>query len=377
MIYFNNAATSYPKPPEVIEAMREELEHPPANPHRDHVTVPSASARCRSRLAKLFHTPDPNRIILCSGGTEALNLAVNGLIRDRSHVVTTSLEHNAVLRPLYHLKDQGRIDLDILPLNVAKGISHDDLSAALRPDTSLVVINHASNVSGLVVDLKPIYEICHRRRIPLLIDASQSAGSVEIVIADMPWAVIAFTGHKSLLGPPGTGGLAVGDSVDLKLWKLGGTGINSESPSMPDIWPMKYEPGTLNHPGFAGLAASIEYILKRGIPYFINEKNHLVERLEKGLAGISGITVYSPPNRKNPCGVVSFTLDGWSPREVGYILRESFDIRVRTGLHCAPLIHEALGVYPDGTIRVSFSGFNTKDEVDYLLEAISTIRGKQ
>jgi cysteine desulfurase/selenocysteine lyase len=377
MIYFNNAATSYPKPDAVIDAMREELTRPPANPHRDHVDFPSADRRCRTRLAEFFNVPDSSRIILCSGGTEALNLAINGLIKSHAHVITTSLEHNAVLRPLYHLETQGRIDLDILPLNISRGISPDDLVAAIRPETTLVVVNHASNVTGVVVDLEQIYEICHSRNIPLLIDASQSAGSVMLNVADMPGAVIAFTGHKSLLGPPGTGGLVVGAEMDLRLWKLGGTGIHSEYKSMPNIWPEKYEPGTMNHPGLAGLAAALDYILERGLFFFTEKKNFLAQRLENGLAGIPGVTIYAPTIGQNPCGVVGFTLAGQDIKEVGYILRESFDIRVRTGLHCAPLIHRALGTYPDGTIRVSLSVFNTSAEVDQLLEAVTAILGDQ
>ncbi|MEW6263985.1 MAG: aminotransferase class V-fold PLP-dependent enzyme [Thermodesulfobacteriota bacterium] len=375
-IYFNNAASSHPKPETMIAAVVEELSHSPANPYRDHADTPWATDRCRSIVADLFHAPNPERVILCSGATEAINMALHGLIREKTHVVATSFEHNAVLRPLYGLSRLGRIRLEIVQVDPYGHDPGQEVIQAIRPDTGLVVVNHTSNVNGAFMEIESIHDVCRRFNIPILIDASQSAGALPINASEMPWALMAFTGHKSLLGPPGTGGLVVGQEVKLEPWKLGGTGIHSEYEEMPDIWPLKFEAGTQNYPGLAGLAASVEYVLERGVDFFSQVKNNLAQELIGQLAAKQGISLYSPLNRKNPCGIVSFTIAGWTPREIGYILQESFQIRVRTGLHCAPLMHRALGTFPDGTIRVSFSTFNTIEEVNEFMAALHAITTK-
>ena len=373
MIYFNNAASSFPKPNAAVEAVLEELRRPPVNPYRDHADLLSADDRCRRAIAALFNAPHQERIIFCSGATEAVNLALNGLVHNEMHVVTTPLEHNAVLRPLYHMEKLGRITLEIVPVDPLKPHVHEKVIEAIGPRTSMVVVNQASNVNGLVVDIEPIYEACHKRGLPLVIDASQSAGSISLNASAMPKAVIIFTGHKSLLGPAGTGGMVIGPDVELGLWKLGGTGIHSEYKSMPELMPLKYEPGTLNHPGLAGLAAAVEYIIEQGPENLARKKSDLSGYLVKNLEARPEVSLYTPGQRKNPCGIVSFNLEGWSPQEVGYILQESFGIRVRTGLNCAPLMNQALGVFPQGTVRISFSAENTCDEVEQLLAALSSI----
>jgi cysteine desulfurase / selenocysteine lyase len=377
MIYFNNAATGYPKPDVVIEAVAENIKLPPSNPYRENVTQTSTTAVCRERIAALFQFPHPERVILCSGATEALNIAINGLIQKGARVITTQLEHNAVLRPLYKLRDSGHIKLDILPCRPPGRIAIDRFKSAMGTETRLLVINHASNVTGSVLDIHEIYGVCEARGIPLIVDVSQSAGTTKIDFSRMPKAILAFTGHKSLLGPRGTGGLLVGKELDPTPWKFGGTGIRSELETMPEMWPLKYEPGTMNQPGIAGLAAALDYLLQRGIEYFAEKRRELAAHLCQKLKKMEGISIYAEKPEKNYCGVVSFTVEGVPTEDVGYILQESFNIRVRTGLHCAPLIHKALGTFPDGTARVSFSAFNTHEEIDEFMGGLDTLKRMQ
>ena len=376
MIYFNNAATGFPKPDVVIEAVAENLKLPPSNPYRENVTQKSTAAICRERIAALFKFPFPERVILCSGATEALNLAINGLIQEDAHVITTQLEHNAVLRPLYHLRDTGQLKLDILPCQPPGRISIEHLKSAIETETRLVVVNHASNVTGAVQDIHEIYAVCESKGIPLIVDVSQSAGTINSDFSTMSKATVIFTGHKALMGPRGTGGLLIGSEIDLNFWKVGGTGIRSDLETMPDMWPLKYEPGTMNQPGIAGLTAAVDFIVQRGLEYFAEKKCELAVHLCKKLEKMEGISIYAEKPEENRCGVVSFTVSGLPAEDIGYILQESFDIRVRTGLHCAPLIHKALGTFPEGTVRVSFSAFNTHKEVDKFTRSLNTMMGK-
>jgi selenocysteine lyase/cysteine desulfurase len=302
-------------------------------------------------------------------------MAIFGLVREGGRVVTTTLEHNAVLRPLFHLRNQGRIELHLLSARFPGRIAEEELKTALGSDTCLVVVNHASNVTGTIQPIQEISEICRSRGIPMVVDASQSAGAVEIDFTEMPLAVLAFTGHKGLLGPRGTGGLLVGSQLDPAFWKVGGTGIRSDLETMPDMWPLKYEPGTMNHPGIAGLSAAVGFLTEQGIRNFAQKKRDLAIHLCEELNRRDGLSVYAEEPERNWCGVVSFALDHTPTDDMGYILQESFDIRVRTGLHCAPLIHKLLGTFPSGTVRVSFSGFNTHEEVVTLLEAVDTVKG--
>ncbi len=352
------------------------LVEPPSNPYRENVTQKTSITICREKIAELFHFADPTRVIFCSGATEALNIAVNGLVARDCHVVTTTMEHNAVLRPLYYLRSAGVIKVDMVPCLSPGDLEMRQFEKALRQDTHLVVVNHISNVTGAELDIDHIYRICESREIPLIIDASQSAGAIDFDFSSMPLAAVAFTGHKALLGPKGVGGLIVGEQLDLRVWKSGGTGIRSDSEYMPDAWPIKYEAGTMNEPGIAGLAYSIDFILARGVMSFQKKKmdltRHLVEELEK----FDDVTVYSERPEKNHCGIVCFNVDNWHAEDVGYILRDAFDTRVRTGLHCAPLIHKDMGTFPGGAIRVSFSASNHHSEVETFIRALQTITGK-
>ncbi|MBI4772664.1 MAG: aminotransferase class V-fold PLP-dependent enzyme [Deltaproteobacteria bacterium] len=373
MIYFNNAATSYPKPDGVAEAVTKSLTDPPTNPYRENVTRESVISSCRERIARLFHFPDPNRVLFCSGSTEALNMAIHGLASKGGHIITTQLEHNAVLRPLHYLETNGVCDVDVLPCRFPGYPSASDFKNTLKKHTCLAVVNHASNVTGARLCLSDIYDICDAHEIPLVIDAAQSAGSLDVDMSGMSRAVLAFTGHKGLLGPKGVGGLLVGDRLNPRVWKSGGTGIRSDLKSMPEMWPVKYEAGTLNQPGIAGLASSVGYILQKGLSFLGNTKEELVRHMVRELGKLDDVTIFSEPPEQNHCGIVCFNVNGWSSEEIGYILNESFDIRVRTGLHCAPLIHRAMGTFPLGAVRASFSCFNTHDEIETFVQALRTI----
>jgi len=374
MIYFNNAATSYPKPDIVIHDILQNLKKPPCSLYRENASEDSEVITCRNLIAKLFQFRSPQRVVICSGATEALNIAIHGLVKDNGHVITTQIEHNSVLRPLYHLRNSGRIKLDIIPCKLPGNILFEEFTHAFRSETCLVVLNHVSNVTGSVQNIEEIYEVCKSHEIPLIVDVSQSAGVIDINFSKMPKAVLAFTGHKSLLGPRGTGGLLIGEEIDLKIWKTGGTGVRSDIETMPDLIPLKYEPGTMNHPGISGLASAISYIMEHGVENSARKRIDLTGLLYDGLNELSGVKIYSETPQKNYCGVLSFTMGRISIREIGYILRESFDIILRVGLHCAPLIHKTLGTFPEGSIRVSFSVFNTHDEVKEFLKALRIIK---
>ena len=373
MIYFNNAATSYPKPACVFDAMRQNLEEPPANPYRRNDHHKPVGFLLREGLAKLLRFDSPDRIALCSGATEALNIAINGLVKPGCHAITTKMEHNSVLRPLFRLQSKAGLSLDILNCDRLGAVSLSELVNTIRSDTCLVAVNHASNVTGQIQDIRRIYAVVAKLGIPLLVDLSQSAGAFEIDLSEMPGLVAVFTGHKSLLGPSGTGGLMIGPDVDLKLWKVGGTGIRSDLKTMPDMWPLKFEPGTPNYPGIAGLGAAVEFLAENKEKLWQN-KEEVSRLLWSALNDIEGIQLFCAPPPKNPCGVFSFKMEGWQSRDLGFALRESFGVQVRTGLHCAPLIHEAAGTFPEGTVRISLSPFNTKAEVESFACALKKIR---
>jgi len=376
LIYFNNAATSYPKLEGTAEAMAKCLIEPPSNLYREDVTQPSTIDRCREKIAGLFHFSDPSRVVFCSGATEALNIAINGLARPRSRVITTTREHNAVLRPLYYLRRSGDVQVDLVSCPPPGILDGNRFENTLTRETSLAVVNHISNVTGAEADIAAIYSLCEARGIPLIVDASQSAGAVDIDFSSMPLAALAFTGHKALLGPKGVGGLIVGRELDLRVWKSGGTGIRSDLEFMPDAWPIKYEAGTRNEPGIAGLAHSLGGILARGLLSVEKQKMGLTSHLVEELGKLGVVAVYSERPEKNRSGIVCFNIDRWPAADIGYVLKDVFGIRVRTGLHCAPLMHRELGTFPDGAIRISFSASNHHDEVDELLRALKTIVGR-
>ncbi|HHS97409.1 MAG TPA: aminotransferase class V-fold PLP-dependent enzyme [Chloroflexi bacterium] len=378
MIYFDNAATSWPKPPGVMEAMARFLNEIGANPgrsgHRMAVEAGRVVYEAREVIAELFNAPDPLRVVFGLNGTEALNLVLRGYLRPGDHVVTSSMEHNAVMRPLRALERQG-VEVTVVPCAPDGTLDPGDVLAAIRPNTALVVLNHASNVVGTIL---PIHEVGAAvgtaGRSPLLVvDAAQTAGAVPIDVQADGIDLLAFTGHKSLYGPMGTGGLVIGERVDLdrlEPLKRGGTGSRSEHEEQPDFLPDKYESGTANAVGLAGLAAGVRWVLERGVETVRAHEEALTRRLVDGLRAIPGVTVYGTLDPARQTATVSFNIAGMEPSEVGLRLDEEFGVLCRVGLHCAPAAHKTIGTFPTGTVRFSLGVFNTAEEVDRALRAV-------
>ena len=376
MIYLNNAATTFPKPETVKAAVAACLNMPIVHGTRagNGQTANDVRTACREALAELFHAPQPERIILTSGATESLNLAIFGLELHHAHVVTTAAEHNSTLRPLKHLERAGAINLTIAPCERDGSVEPEAVIEQITDQTKLVVVNHCSNVTGAALDLQPIGEVTTARGIPFVVDASQSAGNLPLDVEAMHIDFLAFTGHKGLYGIQGTGGAFIRENLHLKPLKVGGTGIRDAWLCQPEEMPTYYEAGTPNLPGIAGLLAGIEFIQQIGMQRIRQHKASLVARMLKYLESRDDVTVYACRRQHSIPGVVSFNLNGLAPQHVSSILEQSFEIIVRAGLHCAPLIHHALHTALSGTVRVSPSYFTTDQEITTFLSAVEIIR---
>ncbi len=379
VLYLDNAATSWPKPPEVIDAMRRYLTEVGANPgrsgHRRSVEAARVVFGAREAVARLLGVDDPLRVVFCANGTHALNLALRGLLRPGHHVVTTGMEHNSVMRPLRALEAQG-VEVSVVPCTSQGVLDPADVERALRPHTALVVMTHASNVVGTIMPVSEVASLAHAHDVLLLVDGAQSAGALPVSLDDLGADLFAFTGHKALLGPTGTGGLIVGERVDLARFEplvRGGTGSRSESQVQPDFLPDKFESGTLNVVGLAGLAAGIEWILERGVAAVRRDEAELTSRLITGLAETPGVCVYGTGDVERQLSTVSFTLAGMEPGEVGRHLDDEYGIAARVGLHCSPLAHETMGTYPGGTVRFSLGAFTTEADVECALRAVRAL----
>jgi len=384
MIYFDNAATSWPKPPGVAEAMLHFLNQVGANPgrsgHRLSVEAGRIVYQVREALATLFNVRDPLRIVFAANATEALNLALRGYLHAGDHVITASMEHNSVMRPLRALAgpSAGRqaITLTVVPCSPQGFLDPADLEVAIRPETVMIVLNHASNVCGSLLPVREAGAIARRHACLLLVDAAQTAGAYPLDVEADQIDLLVFTGHKALVGPMGTGGLAIGERVDLGRLdplKRGGTGSRSERQEQPDFLPDKYESGTANAVGLAGLGAGVRWVLDRGVPAIRRHEVELTRRLIDGLTGIPGVTVYGGLDAARQTATVSFNIAGLLPSDVGLALDEEHDIMCRVGLHCAPAAHETLGTFPQGSVRLSLGALTTAGEVDTALEAVDKL----
>jgi cysteine desulfurase/selenocysteine lyase len=379
MIYFDNAATSWPKPPGVAEAMVHFLSEVGANPgraaHRRAIESGRILYDAREAVCELFHAPDPLRVVFGSNVTEALNLALKGLLRPGDHVVTSSMEHNSMMRPLRALEQKG-VRVTVVGCSPQGVLDPADVEAAIRPDTKLVALNHASNVVGTLLPLAEAGAICRQRDLPLLVDAAQTAGAYPIDVQAARIDLLAFTGHKSLGGPMGTGGLIVGQRVDeaqMEPLIRGGTGSRSEHEVQPDFLPDMYESGTPNVVGLAGLRVGVRWVLERGVEAIRAHEVALARALLHGLSRIDGVTVYGTLDAELQTATVSFNVVGMEPSEVGLRLDDDYGIMCRVGLHCAPTAHKTLGTFPDGTVRFGLSAFNTMDEVEAALTAVGEL----
>ncbi len=375
MIYLNNAATSFPKPKEVQEAVMASFSGPLVHASRTGLEREDDDIiyLCRCKLADLFNIDDPLHIVFTSGSTEALNLAIKGLPLEGGNVIISAIEHNSVIRPLKTLEKEGKITLTIVECDKNGYIEPAQFAEVLRDDTKAIVVNHCSNVTGAVLDIAEISKIAHSIGAYFIVDASQSAGCVPIDCKNWDIDLLAFTGHKSLFGLQGIGGLYIKEGIELKPLKVGGTGILSELLLQPEGMPIHYEAGTLNYPGIISLYAGVQFIHKVGLQNIIEHKKKLYQILFDELGNNPDIEIYSPKNEHTSYSNFCFNVKGMVPEEVGYVLEASFDIWVRTGLHCAPLILPYLGVEPWGTVRASHSYFTTEEEIYKFIEAVKKI----
>ena len=379
MTYLDNAATSFPKPEQVYAAMDRFARHDLANPgrsgHRMALASEHALSDARHRLNRFFGGKNPDRWAFTLNCTDALNMAFKGVLNDGDHVITTDLEHNSVSRPLVALATAGRITLTRIPTDAGGTIDPEAVRAAIGPKTRLVAMTHASNVLGTVQPISDVGKIAREHDLLFLVDAAQTAGVLPIDVQQTCIDLLAFPGHKSLLGPTGTGALYVGSRVTLRPWREGGTGGDSLTPTQPTDFPHHLEGGTPNVLGVVGLVAGLDYVEERGVEAIHKHELALCDQLRSALAELPGFEVFGHGDHSNRVAAVSFRCEALSAYELGGALDQSFDIAVRPGLHCSPYIHKALGTAPDGLLRVSPGPFNTAAHIDRLVEALKEITG--
>lgn len=376
-IYLDNAATTYPKPEAVYAAMdrfaREKGGNPGRSGHRRSLQAGREVLRAREAVARLLGVKDPSRVAFTKNATEALNVVIQGVLARGGHAVITSLEHNSVWRPLEAMARREGISYTVVACSREGVLDVSALEEALRPETRLVACTHASNVTGGLLPLGDIAALAERHGIPLLVDAAQTAGRLALAPESEGIQYLAFTGHKELFGPQGTGGLCIAPGCEIEPLLYGGTGSRSESEVQPDFLPDRYESGTLNAWGLAGLRAGVEFVLERGVEEVRRHEEELTGLLLEGLARLPGITVYGPREWERRIGIVSFNLNGFTSSELASRLDEAYGICVRSGLHCSPLAHRTIGTLQNGTVRASFSCMNTAEDVDHLLQALGEI----
>lgn len=379
MIYLDNAATSWPKPKVVIKAMVDFLERAGGNPGRSGHLLSIEAGRIiyhtRETVARFFNTDNPSRVIFTQNATSAINTVLHGLLKPGDRVITTSIEHNAVMRPLRYLEGKGII-LSQIPCDNRGFLNLEEFKKSISVNTKLVIVNQANNVNGAILPLKEISSLVREYNSLLMVDTAQTAGFLPIDMENYGIDLLIFTGHKNLLGPPGVGGFIIGPRVNHSLiepYMQGGTGSNSELENQPDFLPDKFESGTLNGVGIAGLGAGISYLETIGLEQIQAHKLELIKILIENLSEIPNLTLYHPNNLEKTAPLLSFTLKKQQVSEVGYYLSEEYGIMTRIGLHCAPAVHRTIGTFPQGTIRLSPGIFTTKKEILSTIKAIREI----
>lgn len=374
MIYLDNAATSYQKPEAVYQAVQEAMHHMGNSGRGAHGASLDASRQiysARELLAELFHAGDPARVAFTANSTESLNMAVFGLFGPGDHVITTMLEHNSVLRPLYLLEEAG-LELTILPTDQNGCICYEDIEKAIRPNTKGIICTHASNLTGNMVDIGRIGRFCRKKGLLFVVDASQTAGVFDINMEEMGIDVLCFTGHKGLLGPQGTGGICVRQGVAVRPLIVGGSGVHSYSKAHPEDMPTALEAGTLNGHGIAGLYAALRYIQETGMEQIRERELSLMRQFYDGVRTVPGVTIYGDfTGQRAP--IVSLNIRDYDSGEVADELAYHYEIYTRAGAHCAPLMHRALGTESTGAVRFSMSHFNTEAEIDEAVRAVHEI----
>lgn len=376
MIYFDNAATSFPKPNIVYDSIMEVMKNYGANPGRSGHKLALKLGReifeTRELIAKLFNIKNPMNIIFTSNCTESLNLAIKGILQKGDHVITTSMEHNSVLRPLTALEKQG-IELTIVSGDSMGRIDPSEIEKNIKKNTKLIITTHVSNLTGTIMPIEVIGQIAKKNSIYYLVDAAQSAGVYDIDVKKMNIDMLAFPGHKGLLGPQGTGGLYIKEDLDIKEMQQGGTGSISHLLEQPSVKPDKYESGTPNGPGIIGLGAGINYIFQEGIEKIRKHEEELTKHFIEEVTKIEKVRVYGPANIREQGAVVPINIGDEDSSEISYILDQNYDIEVRPGLHCAPLAHKTIGTFEQGVVRFSFGPFNTHEEIELGIKAIREI----
>lgn len=372
MIYLDNAATTMHKPKEVIDAVVEAMTSL-GNAGRGANEASLSAARiiydAREKLCRFFNGEDPRQIVFTSNSTESLNIAIKGLLEPGDHVITTMLEHNSVLRPLYEMEKKG-VALTIIKADKEGRFSLEEMEAAIRPETKMIVCTNGSNLTGNYVDIGKVGEMAHRHDVLFMVDASQTAGVFPIDVRNMQVDVLCFTGHKGLLGPQGTGGMYVREGLAIRPLKSGGSGVQTYSKTHPREMPTALEAGTLNGHGIAGLRAAVEYIEKTGLDAIRAKEQELMWRFYEGVKEISGVTVYGDFDSRERCAIVALNIGDYDSSEVSDALLTEYGISTRPGGHCAPLMHEALGTVEQGAVRFSFAHSNTEEEVDIAINAV-------
>jgi cysteine desulfurase/selenocysteine lyase len=381
MIYLDNAATSWPKPESVYQAMDSLMRHTGASPGRSGHLLSVTAARIiyetREALCRFFGIADPSHLVFTSNATEALNLAIRGLLHIGDHAITSSLEHNSVMRPLRALEKKG-VEVSVVNCAANGLLDPGDIERAIRPYTKLVVLSHASNVVGTILPVAEVGRIARQHSVPLLVDAAQSAGCYPIDVEAMNIDLLAFSGHKSLFGPQGTGALYIRPGIEsgLEPLKYGGTGSYSEYEHQPDFLPDKYESGTPNTVGLAGLGAGVRFVMQEGLSTIRQKEERLTKLLMDGLAAIPGLDIYGNSHPGDRVAIVSFNISGLTPSEVALQLEEDFRIMCRPGLHCSPVAHKTLGTFPQGSVRLSPGHFNSDHDIERTVEAVRQIARK-
>jgi cysteine desulfurase/selenocysteine lyase len=377
MIYLDNAATSFPKPESVYQTLdafaRTNLANPGRAGHKMALAAEHALDDCRHLLNQFFHGEGPERFVFTLNATDALNMAFKGVLAEGDHVITTDLEHNSVSRPLQAMCLAKRITLTRVKADSGGTIDPEAISQAITPRTRMIALTHASNVLGTVQPIAEVGQIARDRNLLFLVDAAQTAGVIPIDVREVNIDLLALPGHKSLLGPTGTGALYVGPRAKVSAWREGGTGGDSSSETQPREFPYFLEGGTPNVLGVTGLAAGVKYVTEQGLDRIHAHEVALVERLWRRLDEIGAFEVFGHRDMNRHVGTLSIRTDAVAAPELGGILDQAFDVAVRPGLHCAPYIHRSLGTFPDGTVRVSLGPFNTEAEIDALSRALGEI----
>lgn len=371
MIYLDNAATTNKKPENVSTAIMKSLNFGNAGRGTSSLCAGRQIFEARTNIANFFKIPDASRLAFTNNSTESLNIAIKGLFNRGDHVITTVLEHNSVLRPIYEIMDKG-IEASFIGADALGNLLYDDIEKNIFPNTKAIICTHASNLTGNIIDPYKISKICKKHNLLFILDASQTAGIIDIDVEKMGIDVLCFTGHKSLYGPQGIGGIYVREGIAIRPLKTGGTGIMTYSKTQPEIMPVLLEAGTLNSPGIMGLSAGIDFIREKGIDFIYNHEIALMNRLYNGIKDIKNIKIYGDmESSRTP--IVAFNISDYDSQDIASFLLDSYEIMTRAGGHCAPLMHETLGTTHQGIVRISFSVFNTEAEVQDLIAAIKKI----